>query len=143
MKPSKGLEFVPSSMLSKYKKLLNISDFIFPNLEELSILSERKITGWSDATQSAIALSLAYDISVLLKGGHTSTNNIKEGLVKGHEQLFFTKARRSWLYTHGTGCALSTAFACNLMKDVTPFESYRKASRWVSKYYQNLNQELV
>ncbi|HNX01247.1 MAG TPA: bifunctional hydroxymethylpyrimidine kinase/phosphomethylpyrimidine kinase [Candidatus Cloacimonadota bacterium] len=138
LKPTKGLDFVTEDMMESYLQLLHIIDYISPNWDELSSLSRQHISNYMEAVKAAEVLSEKYNLTVLLKGGHSNTMRIREGLITIEDKRFFTKKRQHWNYSHGTGCALSTAFACRLIHGEEAFSAFRKASLWVSRHFTSL-----
>ena len=69
--------------------------------------------------------------SVLIKGGH---------LEDSADDLLFTDGKVFWLKspkidnpnTHGTGCTLSSAIACNLALGLTTLESVKNAKEYIT-----------
>ena len=137
--PTHGIAFVANEDLDVYRKLLFHVDYLLPNAPELSILSGEDIHDWKDAVAVATVLAAKYSLSVIVKGGHSSSKRIMESLVSPIDVFSWEKERINLQYSHGTGCALSTAFACLLASGVDAPAAAEQSSHWVSEYYQKLN----
>jgi len=141
LKPSKGLPFIAQGMITQYLDLLCTADFICPNLYELQVLSGIQVTCFTEAVTAAQDLARLYDLGVLVKGGHSGTPDIQEAFVSTTEIYAFSHARYDWDYSHGSGCALSTAFTHFLLQGFDPPNAFEKASLWVTEFYNNLNRQ--
>ncbi|GAB3614500.1 hypothetical protein GCM10027415_28400 [Humibacter ginsengisoli] len=99
--------------------LFEAVDVITPNLDELAALTRAPRAGtWRDALEQASLLSAAYDMIVLVTGGHAEGPASTDALVDAggrlgkHGSLFeATSPRIHTRNTHGTGCSLSSAIA--------------------------------
>ena len=72
---------------------------------------------------------------VLIKGGHGTAAHSTESqdlLWDGKEVFYFTAPRIQTKNTHGTGCTLSSAIACNLANGYNIAESVRAAKKYIS-----------
>lgn len=130
-------------------KLLPASTIITPNLAEGKVLSGINIKTEEDMENAAVAIAQRMRAAneaqasegikirvpaVLLKGGHLST---------GSNDLLYIpdENRRIWFRgkyidnpnTHGTGCTLSSAVACNLAAGLGIEESVMKAKEYITK----------
>lgn len=141
LKPSKGLPFVSQGMITQYLDLLFTADFICPNLYELQVLSGIQVTCFSEVVSAAQKLARLYDLSVLVKGGHGGSPDIQEAFVSTTEIYSFSHARHDWEYSHGSGCALSSAFTHFLLQGFDPPDAFEKSSLWVTEFYNNLNRQ--
>ncbi|MBW6513514.1 MAG: bifunctional hydroxymethylpyrimidine kinase/phosphomethylpyrimidine kinase [Candidatus Syntrophosphaera sp.] len=139
LKPSRGLEFMADIDLGRYMNLLEITDFICPNLIELEALTSTRLDNFKSALKAARKLAMDVGINVLLKGGHGKGEPIKEAFVTADKVVLSTHPRRPWKYSHGTGCAFASAFMCYLSENVPPEEAFRLASQWVVDFYDRLN----
>ncbi len=94
-------------------KLIPLADIITPNLPEAECLCGFPIKTEQDARKAAEKISGMLKGSVLVKGGH---------LAQSADDLLFANGKAEWFRspkignpnTHGTGCTLSSAIACNL-----------------------------
>lgn len=94
-------------------ELIPLADIITPNLPETECLCGFPIETEQDARKAAEKISGMLKGSVLVKGGH---------LTQSADDLLYTNGKAEWFRspriettnTHGTGCTLSSAIACNL-----------------------------
>ncbi len=93
-------------------KLLPIATVITPNIPEAEVLSNICIKCEDDMVKAAKIIYDDLNISVLVKGGHM-VNDAIDLLYDGNEH-WFKSERINNPNTHGTGCTLSSAIACNL-----------------------------
>lgn len=105
----------PSTKDKMLTELLPKVTLLTPNKSEAEILASMKITTKEDVVFAAEYINTTYGCSVLVKGGHL----IGE---KASDLLYLSKGHFKWLsskrleakHTHGTGCCLSSAIACQL-----------------------------
>jgi hydroxymethylpyrimidine/phosphomethylpyrimidine kinase len=107
------------------EELAPLAASLTPNIPEAEVLSGLTLANDADIQKAAkqIANGLGGDISILIKGGHLidvkNLNQYGEVLVR---DLLYTNGEVQWFEskyidnpnTHGTGCTLSSAIACNL-----------------------------
>lgn len=118
------------------KELMPLALVITPNLAEAEVLSGRKITGVEDMKNTAAALSEKYGCSVLIKGGHLS-DNATDVLCDNGEIYEFSSEKINTKNTHGTGCTLSSAIACNVGRGYSLEESIRNAKTYLMGALKN------
>lgn len=94
-------------------KLFPIADIITPNIHEAEALCGFAIVTPSQMVKAALEISSMVKGGVLIKGGH-STDNADDLLVVHGQETWFRSPRVENPNTHGTGCTLSAAIACNL-----------------------------
>jgi hydroxymethylpyrimidine/phosphomethylpyrimidine kinase len=99
-------------------ELLPLADVITPNIPEASILLGRNIRSQSDLPLAAREMSFSKNVSVLLKAGHLTENELIDVLYNADkdEIIRLASPRINTLNTHGTGCTLSSAIAAFLSK---------------------------
>ena len=68
---------------------------------------------------------------MLLKGGHLSTS-ADDLLYAGGQALWYQSPRIQTLNTHGTGCTLSSAIACNLALGYPLAQAVEKAKAYIT-----------
>jgi hydroxymethylpyrimidine/phosphomethylpyrimidine kinase len=133
-------------------KLLPLADIITPNIPEAEVFSGMTITDESDMERAAAIISARISsvkrargsqwghLTVLLKGGHLSgdaSDLIYSFVDEGKGEPVVT---RTWLTaprvdnpnTHGTGCTLSSAIACNLASGLDEIESIKRAKDYLT-----------
>ena len=113
------------------EELLPISTLVTPNIPEAQVLSGLSIETKEDMMIAAKHIGDNYHCAVLLKGGH-SINDANDLLYANGELHCFEGKRIDNPNTHGTGCTLSSAIACNLAKGYTLAESVQRAKDYIS-----------
>jgi hydroxymethylpyrimidine/phosphomethylpyrimidine kinase len=98
------------------KELLYEARVITPNIPEAEILLGKKINGQSELSLLARELSSNRKVSVLLKAGHLTGDELTDIFYNAEtdEVLKLTSKRIETQNTHGTGCTLSSAIAAYL-----------------------------
>ena len=112
-------------------KLLPIATVITPNIPEAEDLCGFKIKSEEDMLKAAKIISNMLEGGVLIKGGH---------LKDTANDLLYTKDKATWFKgarienpnTHGTGCTLSSAIACNLARGLDLEESIKDAKNYLT-----------
>lgn len=112
-------------------KLLPLGTVITPNIPEAKVLCGLDIKAQDDMTSAAQQIAKRYDVSVLIKGGHLESSAIDLLFENGNLQ-WFTAQRVKNPNTHGTGCTLSSAIACNLADGQDLSESIRCAKQYLT-----------
>ena len=101
------------AMTALLENLLPLGDVITPNLPETEALCGFDISDKADMERAAAVIGKNLRGAVLIKGGH---------LADCADDLLYQEGSAVWLpgdkvanpNTHGTGCTLSSAIACNL-----------------------------
>ncbi len=112
-------------------ELIPVAGVITPNIPEAEALCGLKIENAEDMLAAAEKISTLLHGSVLIKGGH---------LTDTADDLIYTDGKAVWIKgerinnpnTHGTGCTLSSAIACNLANGCTMEESVRNAKAYIT-----------
>lgn len=112
-------------------KLIPLADIITPNTSEAEVLSNIAIESQLDMETSAKFISKMLNGAVLIKGGHIGENS---------NDLIFIEDQYHWINgkrvnnpnTHGTGCTLSSAIACNLALGLSIKESVSNAKDYIT-----------
>lgn len=116
------------------EKLFPLATLITPNLDEASILVNHKI--------DSAELMLSYGETILnlgcqnllLKGGHLPQEKIISYLFQKEQPVqSYTSQKIETKNTHGSGCTLSSAIACNLALGVSLTESVQLAQEYVEQ----------
>jgi hydroxymethylpyrimidine/phosphomethylpyrimidine kinase len=95
------------------KKLMPLATIITPNIPEAECLCGFTIETKDDMLRAIIKLSEQYSSSILIKGGHLQKSS-DDLLYANNLFYWFEHVRIENPNTHGTGCTLSSAIACNL-----------------------------
>ena len=114
MVATSGDKLMQSSTVERLKKeLFPLSTIITPNLYEIGILLNRKITSVEEMKTAAKELCAFGCRAALIKGGHLEKEDMTDVLYIAKEDAFhlFTAKRIETKNLHGTGCTLSSAIA--------------------------------
>ena len=111
--------------------LLPAASLVTPNIPEAQVLSGFCIEGKHDMIAAAKTISDLCHCAVLLKGGH-SAGDASDLLYENGKIQWFEGKRIDNPNTHGTGCTLSSAIACNLAKGFPLSQSIQRAKDYVS-----------
>ena len=132
MVATSGAKLISEDAVSALKeKLLPLATVVTPNIPEAEILSGISVSGREDMVRAAEIISKAYHCAVLCKGGH-SMNDANDLLYDEKGAHWFRGKRIDNPNTHGTGCTLSSAIACNLAMGHTMQESVENAKRYIT-----------
>lgn len=112
-------------------ELLPMGTVITPNIPEAMVLCGFNIKTKEDMIEAGKYIEKKTGSGVLVKGGH---------LVNAATDLLYYNNKYNWYYserinnpnTHGTGCTLSSAIACNLAKGEPLDESIKNAKEYLS-----------
>ncbi len=112
-------------------RLLPLGTVITPNLPEAEVLCGFSIDGEDGMVHAAQKIAERFDGAILIKGGH---------LAQEAADLLYTKGTARWFRaervnnpnTHGTGCTLSSAIACNLAAGEPLEDSVRRAKAYLT-----------
>lgn len=140
MVSTSGSKLLNDSAINMLKnKLFPLSLVITPNISEAEVLSDIKIKNKEDMIKSAKEISKFYKGNILIKGGHLK--DTADDLLFSQNQIhWFELNRIDNPNTHGTGCTLSSAIACNLAKGQDIHTSILNAKKYITKALKaNLN----
>lgn len=126
---SKLMEDAASAALCA--ELLPLATLLTPNLSEAEALSGMEILCEEDMVRAAQKIAAIYPSAILLKGGH---------LGGGANDLLYENGACHWFFgeridtknTHGTGCTLSSAIACNLAAGQSLKKSVQNGKEYVA-----------
>ncbi|WP_348269092.1 bifunctional hydroxymethylpyrimidine kinase/phosphomethylpyrimidine kinase [Edaphobacter paludis] len=115
------------------KRLLPLVDWVTPNIDELGILTGRRVSGRGDVPDAARALQAAgQGLNVFATGGHlTPPDDFL--LTAAGGTWWLPGARIDSTSTHGTGCALSSALLCGLVTGKGSHEAAVGAKLYVAE----------
>ena len=113
------------------EELFPLAEVITPNIPEAEVLTGMEIQDTGMMERAAKCLNESCRCAVLLKGGHR---------VSDADDLLCQNGVLTWIHgkrienpnTHGTGCTLSSAIACNLAKGFALEEAVRNAKIYLS-----------
>lgn len=112
-------------------QLFPAADVITPNIPEAESLCGFEIENSNDMIKAAEKISKLLSGSILIKGGH---------LLDSADDLLYTDGKITWFKTekisnpntHGTGCTLSSAIACNLAAGYSLEQSIKNAKDYIT-----------
>lgn len=98
-------------------RLIAKATLVTPNIPEAEILSGIVIDNIDDMRKASKIILKTGAKAVLLKGGHGKDSEITNLLTdaSGNEEIYNSQ-RIKTTSTHGTGCSLASAIACNIAK---------------------------
>lgn len=112
------------------QQLLPLATLLTPNLPEAEALSGLRICSEEDMIAAAQKIAQIYPCAILVKGGHFGSS-ADDLLYLSGECHWFRSARIQTENTHGTGCTLSSAIACNLAAGDSLPDSVLHAKKYV------------
>lgn len=115
--------------------LLPLGTIITPNLAEAQQLSGIEIKTTEAMEKSAKIIAENINGSVLIKGGHLETT-ADDLLYTNGKAIWYSGKRVNSANTHGTGCTLSSAIACNLAMGYSLEESVKNAKAYITRAIQ-------
>ncbi len=110
-------------------QLLPLGNLITPNISESEILCGFPIKDKTAVKKAAQKIYERFRTAVLIKGGHIGSD-AADLLYDGKFQ-WFESERINNPNTHGTGCTLSSAIACNMAKGYTLSQSIANAKTYL------------
>lgn len=111
--------------------LFPLAAVITPNIREGENLTGLSIKNREDMVKAAERLARLTPGGVLLKGGHLE-DSADDLLYTGEESFWFEAPKLANPNTHGTGCTLSSAIACNLAMGLSLAESVKRAKAYIT-----------
>ncbi len=114
-------------------ELIPCARVITPNIPEAEMLLGRRIASQAQLPEAARKLSCGGRVSVLLKAGHLSDEELVDVLYDaGRDAIVELRSRRlQTCNTHGTGCTLSSAVAAFLAHGFDLTEAVLRAKEYL------------
>ena len=119
------------AMSTLINELLPMGTVITPNIPEAEILCGFKINEQDDMLRAAKKIAASIKGGVLIKGGHFS-NTADDLLYIDGKEVWYKQEKIYNENTHGTGCTLSSAIACNLADGYSIEDSIRNAKTYIT-----------
>lgn len=115
--------------------LIPYARVITPNIPEAEILLGKRITSQSELPECARLLSQDGKVSVLLKAGHLSDEELTDVFYNAEtgNVLELKSPRLATANTHGTGCTLSSAVAAFLARGFSLDDAVRNAKDYIAR----------
>ncbi|MDR1831231.1 MAG: bifunctional hydroxymethylpyrimidine kinase/phosphomethylpyrimidine kinase [Fusobacteriaceae bacterium] len=121
----------PGAQEALIKTLLPLATVITPNIPEAEMLWGCPVRNEADMVQAGFAISEQTGTSVLVKGGH-NVADASDVLIEDGKAQWFHAERIANPNTHGTGCTLSSAIACNLAAGFPLAQSVSRAKDYLT-----------
>ncbi len=131
IKSSSGADLITKAGLRVLRaQILPRAHVITPNIDEAAALTGLPVTNHDEMQAAAVRLQKLGARNVIITGGH---RNPPHDLVcrAGKPAVFLTGKKNHTRSTHGTGCAFSTALACQLALGHDLLQSAKAAKRFV------------
>lgn len=119
------------AMDSLITKLLPLGTVITPNIPETEVLCGFEVKNEADMIRAAKKLAERFSGAILIKGGHL-VNDATDLLYQNGNIAWYKSERVNTTNTHGTGCTLSSAIACNLAAGQTVEKSIKNAKDYLT-----------
>jgi hydroxymethylpyrimidine/phosphomethylpyrimidine kinase len=143
IRSSSGRELLDTQGLRVLQtELLPLVDWITPNLDELALLTGHRVTSREDVEPAARTLQTLFvksdgaRIGVFATGGHLQPPDDLL-LTPSGEAHWLPGQHLSTRATHGTGCALSSAFLSLLIIGHSPHQAAHNAKQYVRAAMEN------
>lgn len=139
LRSSLGRELLePAGIAALREQLLPLVSWITPNLDELAILAQLPVVTREDVPTACRALqaslaegSRGQRLGIFATGGHLDPPD-DFLLLPGGEGHWLSGRRVATSSTHGTGCALSSAFLSRLVLGDSPLQAAQAAKDYVA-----------
>lgn len=115
-------------------ELIPMARVITPNVPEAEILASESVSSQSDLPRIARKLSCGGRVSVLMKAGHLTEDELVDIFYNAETDscLELRSRRLQTPNTHGTGCTLSSAFASYLAQGLSLDDAARSAKEYIN-----------
>ena len=110
--------------------LIPLATVITPNTFEAEALSGKKITDEASLLEVSKMMYEKFGTHILIKGGHLAGEDAVDVLYDGNTHRFVLPKVQN-PNTHGTGCTLSSAIACQLADGNNLIDSIEKAKQYL------------
>ncbi len=120
-----------AAMESLMTKLLPLGTVITPNIPEMEVLCGFEVKDEEGMVRAAEKLAVRFNVAILVKGGHLNSD-AADLLYENGKIYWYRSERVNNPNTHGTGCTLSSAIACNLADGKSLNESIQNAKDYLS-----------
>jgi len=113
------------------KELYPLASVLTPNIPEAEALSDLRIKDRASMQEAAKCIFHRYGCAALCKGGHLP--HASDDLLYDGEQFYWFEGKQIHTpNTHGTGCTLSSAIACNLAAGVKLPDAVCRAKEYIT-----------
>ena len=112
-------------------QLLKLASVVTPNVDEAAVLSGIPVHTSDDMRSAALRIHQMGVPNVVITGGHLNPPADFISMASGAQTRLFAGKKISTRSTHGTGCAFSTALACNLAQGHDLVSATKSAKEYV------------
>ena len=141
LKSSSGTDLLDAEGVDILRsKLLELATVVTPNLAEASLLADQNVRDIESVTEACVRLHALGARNVVVTGGHMEEAVDFLSQTRRDGSLAFRSypgERIATRNTHGTGCAFSTALACNLALGTSLADSVAAAKTYVTEALRN------
>jgi hydroxymethylpyrimidine kinase/phosphomethylpyrimidine kinase/thiamine-phosphate diphosphorylase len=128
-----GSKLIDSRAVDALKsRLLPMTYLLTPNIPEAEALTRIRIITTADMQRAARLLHEAGARNVLIKGGHSASEEAVDLLFDGSSFTSFASPRFNTTNTHGTGCTLSAAIASFLAQGNPLPDAVQRAKEFIT-----------
>jgi hydroxymethylpyrimidine/phosphomethylpyrimidine kinase len=132
MVATSGSKLISDGAIEKLvNRLIPIATVITPNVPEAEALCGFEIDSEKAMLDAAKRISSMLTGGVLIKGGRL-TSSADDLLYHDNKAVWFKGEKIDNPNTHGTGCTLSSAIACNLALGLSMEESIENAKKYIT-----------
>jgi hydroxymethylpyrimidine/phosphomethylpyrimidine kinase len=133
LRSSSGARLLDATGRRALESLIPLASVITPNLDEAAALTGLPVTNLAEMRAAARRLHQMGAAAVVVTGGHLDPAVDLLSYRAGEGSKVFTSPRQHSRMTHGTGCAFSTALACNLARGKSLPRAVELAKAYVSR----------
>ncbi len=131
-----GHTLIENSAIEALKtELFPLARVITPNIPEAEFLTGKHIASQKELPEMARRLSQNGKVSVLMKAGHATENELIDIFYNAEENTTteLRSPRIDTKNTHGTGCTMSSAFASFLAQGYSLTDAAKAAKEYINK----------
>ena len=114
------------------ERMLSLVHVITPNIDEAAALTGLTVGNPEEVETAARRLHEMGVRNVIITGGHLDPPSDFVSPAGGRENKWLEGKKVEGRSTHGTGCAFSTALACNLALGLNLLDAARAAKQYVA-----------
>lgn len=113
-------------------QLIPLADVLTPNIPEAEYLTGMKIKNETDIKLAAKTLQDMGAKTVVIKGGHSNSDNCTDYVLTPTDDFMLTAKRFNTKHTHGTGCTFSACITAELAKGNLIYDSINTAKQFIT-----------
>lgn len=113
-------------------QLIPLADVLTPNIPEAEYLTGMKIKNETDIKLAAKTLQDMGAKTVVIKGGHSNTDNCTDYVLTPTDDFILTAKRFNTKHTHGTGCTFSACITAELAKGNSIYDAINTAKQFIT-----------